>query len=110
MQTAVLLYLLLLLGAIAFFVLHIVAQWRFTVLLRKRHPDRWKTIVEADTGRPNGLANWLRVRRVLRSDAPALLDDDGLTRWQGWWRRAPWLAWPCWFIAMAIQWWTLRHG
>jgi len=110
MQTAVYLYLLLLLGAVAFFLLHFVAQWRFTVLLRKRYPDQWKTIVEADTGRPNGMANWLRVRRVLRSDAPALFDDDDLNRWQRVWRLAPWLAWPCWFGAMAIQWWAMKQG
>lgn len=110
MQTFVLPYLLLLLAAVCFFVLHLVAQWRFTSILRKRYPEHWKTITEADTGRTAGLANWLRVRRVLRSAAPALFNDDALTRWQGWWRRAPWLAWPCWLAAMALQWWAMKHG
>jgi hypothetical protein len=56
------------------------------------------------------MADWLRVRRVLRSDAPALFNDDDLTRWQNWWRRAPWFAWPCWLLAMAIQWWAMKQG
>ncbi|MGA7440273.1 MAG: hypothetical protein WBW32_19300, partial [Luteibacter sp.] len=66
MIAAVYVYLLLLLGAVVFFVLHLVAQWRFSSLLKQRYPDHWKTITEADTGRPNGMANWLRMRRVLR--------------------------------------------
>lgn len=103
-------YLLLLLGAVLFFVLHFVAQWRFASLLKRRYPEHWKTITEADTGRPNGMANWLRIRRVLRSDAPALFNDTGLSRWQAAWRISPWLAWPCWFIAMAIQWWAIKPG
>lgn len=109
MQTVVYLYLLLLVGAVAFFVVHLVAQWRFTAMLRTRYPDQWTTITEADTGRPNGLSNWLRMRRVLRSDAPALFNDSDLNRWQGWWRRAPWLAWPCWLAAMALQWWAMKQ-
>ncbi len=60
MVAAVYVYLLLLIGAVLFFVLHFVSQWRFSSLLKKRYPDHWKTITEADTGRPNGMANWLR--------------------------------------------------
>ncbi|WP_036143009.1 hypothetical protein [Luteibacter sp. 9135] len=109
MSIPVMLYLALLLAAVAFFLVHFLAQWRFTAILRARYPDQWKTITEADTGRPNGMANWLRIRRVLRSDAPALFNDDDLNRWQAWWRRAPWLAWPCWAAAMALQWWASQQ-
>lgn len=110
MPAITLVYLLLILAAVVLFALHYIAQWRFTALMRRRYPNHWKTIVEADTGRLQGLANYGRVRRVLKSDAPALLDDAALLRWQGWWRRTPWLAWPCWFAALALQWWALRHG
>lgn len=107
MSPVVALYLLLLAGGIACFVLYYLAQYRIARLLREHHPQQWKIIAEPEQGRPSGMRTWMRMQHVLRSSQPRLpelLRDDAITRWFGLWRVAPWLAWGCWFAAMFLQW------
>jgi hypothetical protein len=97
-------YLGLLFAGIACFVLNIVAQFRFAALMRTRYPEQWKIIAQPDEGRPSKLRTWTRLQHVLRSGAPALFQDRTLSAWHRCWRITPWIAWPCWFAALAVQW------
>jgi len=101
------LYLTLLAGGVACFVLYYLAQWQIARLLREHHPQQWKIIAEPDHGRPSGVRTWVRMLHVLRSSQPRLpelLQDAAITRWFQLWRIAPWLAWTCWFAALFLQW------
>lgn len=107
MSLLVALYLLLLAGGIACFVLYYLAQLRIARLLRERHPRQWKIIAEPEHGRPGAVRTWMRMQHVLRSSQPRLpelLQDAAITRWFRLWRAAPWLAWTCWLAAMLLQW------
>ena len=98
------LYLMLLVAGVVSFVLHFVAQYRVASLLRNKHPQQWQIIAEAD-GRPTTpWRTWLRLQLALRSPVLPALDDDGITRWRRLWRYCPWVAWLCWFGALAMQW------
>jgi len=101
------LYLTLLAGGVACFVLYYLAQWQIARLLREHHPQQWKIIAEPEQGRPSGVRTWVRMLHVLRSSQPRLpelLQDASITRWFQLWRIAPWLAWTCWFAALFLQW------
>jgi hypothetical protein len=103
----VMLYLLLLAGGIVWFVLYYLAQFRIASLLRTRHPQQWRIIVEPGPERPSAMRTWMRMQRVLRLTRPRLpelLQDSAITRWFRVWRVAPWLAWACWFAAVFLQW------
>jgi hypothetical protein len=103
-QGAVLaLYGLLLLTGIVCFVLHFLAQWRIASIMRRRYPDQWRIVAEPDAGKAIALRTYGRFQHVLRSAAPALFDDAELNRWHRTWRLAPRIAWPCWFIAILLQ-------
>lgn len=103
-QTAILaLYALLLLVGIVCFVLHFVAQWRIAGIMRKHYPDQWRIVAEPDAGKRSALRTFGRFQHVLRSAAPALFDDRDMNRWLRVWRLAPRIAWPCWFVAILIQ-------
>ena len=98
------LYLTLLTAGIGLFVLSYVAQFRLATMLRQRHPQQWKIIAQPDEGRPSAFRTWTRLQHVLRSGAPALFQDRTLSAWHRCWRITPWIAWPCWFAALAVQW------
>jgi hypothetical protein len=98
------LYGLLLIAGIVCFALHFFAQYRIATILRQRYPDQWRIIAKPDTGRPSGIRTYARLQHVLRSAAPALFEDSQLNTWHGCWKLTPWLAWPCWFAALAMQW------
>jgi hypothetical protein len=103
------LYLLLLLAGIGCFLLHFYAQYRFATILRKRYPEQWKIIALPESGRPGGFRTWTRLQHVLRSGAPALFNDGELDKWKKVWRLAPLIAWPCWFAAIALQYFAMRR-
>jgi hypothetical protein len=105
----IILYVLLLLAGIACFVMHFVAQYRFATILRQRYPEQWKIIAVPESGKANGFRTWTRLQHVLRSGAPALFNDKQLSFWHRAWRLAPLIAWPCWFAAIALQYFA-RHG
>lgn len=107
MSPVVALYLMLLAGGIACFVLYYLAQYRIACLLRDEHPQQWKIIAEPEQGRRSGMRTWMRMQHVLRSSQPRLpdlLQDAAITRWFRIWQLAPWLAWICWFAAAFLQW------
>lgn len=107
MSLAVVIYLLLLAGGIAWFVVYYLAQFRIASLLRSHHPQQWRIIAEPEQGRPSTVRTWMRMQRVLRLTRPRLpelLQDAAITRWFRLWRLAPWLAWACWFAAVFLQW------
>lgn len=105
-------YLGLLLAGLVCFALYYLAQLQIARQLREHHPQQWKIIAEPDTagpnrGRPGFLRSWLRLQQVLRASRPRLpelLGDAAITRWFRVWRATPWLAWLCWFAALALQW------
>lgn len=106
-MTLVVLYLGLLSGGIACFVLYYLAQYRIARLLRERHPQQWKIIAVPDQGSAGALRIWIRLQQVLRTSQPRLpelLQDAAITRWYRIWRVTPWLAWLCWFAAVFLQW------
>lgn len=98
------LYLGLLLAGIGCFVLHYLAYFRVARLLRRRYPQQWAIIAEPDQGRPSAFGTWIRLQRVLRSQAPHLFDDASLTRWHRTWRFSQWAAWSFWLAALLLQW------
>jgi len=100
-------YLGLLLAGLVCFALYYLAQMRIARRLRDHHPQQWKIIAEPDQGRPGFLRSWMRLQQVLRGSRPRLpelLQDAAITRWFRIWRATPWLAWLCWFAALALQW------
>ncbi|KRE89589.1 hypothetical protein ASG87_04485 [Frateuria sp. Soil773] len=106
-MTLVALYLALLLGGVACFVLYYLAQYRIARLLRDRHPQQWKIIAEPEQGQASALRTWVRLQQVLRTAQPRLpelLQDAAITRWYRVWRVGLWLAWLCWFAALFLQW------
>ena len=98
------LYIGLLLIGIVCFVLHYVALFRITRRLRAQHPNQWQIIAAADGGKPLGpLRVWMRMQHVLRSPALPAMQDAVIDGWRRIWRFSPWLAWVCWFGALALQ-------
>ncbi len=99
-------YLALLIAGVGLFVLSYVAQFRLAALLRKRYPQHWQVIVEADQGKssqPSTWRRWIRMQNVLRSPALPALRDASITRWRNLWRYGPWLGWLCWLGALALR-------
>jgi hypothetical protein len=97
------LYLSLLLAGVACFLLHFGAQFCIASLLRRRHPNEWKIIAEADGQPVNAVRTWMRLQLALRSPVLPALEDNGITRWRLAWRYSLWAAWLCWFGALAVQ-------
>lgn len=97
------LYAGLLLAGVICFLLHFIAQYRIAGILRTHYPDQWRIIAVPEEGRGNPLRTWARLQHVLRSAAPALFENRQLNRWHGIWKLTPWLAWPCWLAALALQ-------
>lgn len=98
------LYLSLLIIGVVFFLLHFLAQIRIARLLQQRHPQQWQIIAVPDSGKGSPLRTWMRLQLALRSPILPALEDNAITRWRQIWRYAPWLAWTCWFGALAVQW------
>jgi len=96
-------YLSLLLAGVACFLLHFGAQYVIASLLRRRHPNEWKIIAEADGKPTNALRTYMRLQLALRSPVLPALEDTTLTRWRLVWRYSLWAAWLCWFGALAVQ-------
>ncbi|HEY9134082.1 MAG TPA: hypothetical protein VIM98_20210 [Dyella sp.] len=98
------LYLGLLLAGVICFLLHFLAQARIASLLRERHRHEWEIIALPDGQRIGALRVWMRLQLALRSPVLPALEDRAITHWRRVWRYAPWLAWLCWFGALALQW------
>jgi hypothetical protein len=99
------LYLVLLAGVVACFVLYYLAQYRIAARLREQHPRQWRII--ADEGRGGIWHTWIRLQQVLRGARPRLpelLQDAAITRWYRLWRMSLWLAWACLLAALFLQW------
>lgn len=97
------LYLSLLMAGVICFLLHFGAQYRIASLLRHRHPREWKIISESDGQPTNAVRTWMRLQLALRSPVLPALEDASITRWRQVWRFSLWIAWLCWFAALAIQ-------
>jgi hypothetical protein len=97
------LYVALLLAGLIGFVLHLFAQYRVATILRQRYPRQWDIVAKPEHGRRSGVRTYARLQQVLRADVPTLFDDPQLLAWHRCWRYAPWIAWPCWIGALALQ-------
>lgn len=102
-----LLYMVLLLAGAVGFLLHLYAQYRFARHMRTHYPRQWAIIAEPEQGKRSGIRTYARLQHVLRSPAPGLFEDRQLDRWHRIWKRAPFVAWPCWIGVLVIQ--ALRH-
>lgn len=96
-------YLSLLLAGVVCFLLHFGSQYLIASLLRRRHPNEWKIIAEADGKPTNAIRTWMRLQLALRSPVLPALEDKAVTRWRLTWRYSLWAAWLCWFGALAVQ-------
>ncbi len=96
------LYIILLVAGLIGFVLHLVAQYRMARILHRRYPQQWH-IVAAEGDRHPRLRTWAHLQRVLRSNIPEMFHDKELTQWHRCWRYGPWVAWPCWIGALALD-------
>lgn len=99
----IVLYLALLLGGIALFVLSYVAHFRIAALVRQHYPQQWKIIAEPESGEGTRLRTWMRMQYALRSPALPALNDATIDGWRRVWRYGPWLGWLCWFAALAMR-------
>ncbi|HWU78077.1 MAG TPA: hypothetical protein VN043_16380 [Rhodanobacter sp.] len=97
------LYLGLLGAGVGLFVLSYVAQFRLAALLRKRYPQHWQIIAEAEQGRPSVVRSFMRMQHVLRSPALPALGDETIDRWRNVWRYSPWLGWLSWLAALGMR-------
>lgn len=97
------LYVALLVAGLAGFVLHLYAQYRVAAIMRRRYPKQWDIVAKPDDGRRSRLRTYARLQHVLRADVPTLFEDPQLLAWHRCWRYAPWIAWPCWIGALALQ-------
>ncbi|HET7358751.1 MAG TPA: hypothetical protein VFJ04_01265 [Rhodanobacteraceae bacterium] len=97
------LYVALLLAGLIGFVLHLFAQYRIATIMRRRYPRQWDIVARPEHGRRGGIRTYARLQQVLRADVPTLFDDARLHAWHRCWRYAPWVAWPCWIGALALQ-------
>lgn len=104
-----LVYLILLFGGVACFLLHYLALGQLAKRLRERHPDSWKIIAQDDRGlavsRP---MRWIRLQNALRSPVLPALQDPVLNRWRTAWRVFPLLAWLFLIAALVLRWNTLH--
>jgi len=96
-------YLALLIAGVGLFAMSFVAQFRLGTLLRKRYPQHWQVIVDADQHKPSSWRRWIRMQHVLRSPALPALRDPAINRWRNLWRYGPWLGWLCWLGALAMR-------
>ncbi|MEO6800669.1 MAG: hypothetical protein ABI178_12095 [Rhodanobacter sp.] len=96
-------YLALLVIGVGLFAMSYVAQFRLATLLRKRYPQHWQVIAEADQRKPSKWRRWIRMQHVLRSPALPALGDTAINRWRNMWRYGPWLGWLCWLGALAMR-------
>jgi hypothetical protein len=99
----IILYLALLAGGVALFVMSYVAQFRLAARLRTRYPEHWQVIAEPDHGKASAFRTWIRMQHVLRSPALPALGDATINAWRHAWRYGPWLGWLCWFAALAMR-------
>ncbi len=97
------LYLALLAGGIALFLLSYFAQYRLAALLRTRYPQQWKIIAEPEHGKASGFRTWVRMQHALRSPALPVLGDATINAWQRVWRYSPWVGWLCWLGALSMR-------
>jgi hypothetical protein len=97
------LYLALLAGGIAMFLLSYFAQFKLARLMRTRYPQQWKIIAEPEHGKAGGFRTWVRMQNALRSPALPLLEDRTIDAWQRVWRYSPWAGWLCWLGALAMR-------
>ncbi|MHA6204213.1 hypothetical protein ACXU4B_07315 [Dyella soli] len=98
------LYLTLLASGVACFLLHFLAQYRVATLLRRDHRHEWQIIAEPDGQPASPLRTWIRLQLALKSPVLPALEHAAITQWRRVWRYAPWVAWLCWFGALAMQW------
>lgn len=98
------LYIGLLLVGISCFLLHYIALLQLARRLQRQHPQQWQIIAEADGVKTGLLRLWVRMLQVARSPALPAMEDAVIDRWLRLWRLSPWLAWACWFGALALQW------
>jgi len=97
------LYLTLLLGGVALFVLSYFAQYRIASVLRRHYPQQWKIIAEPEQGKASSMRTWARLQHVLRSPALPALGDARINRWKSVWRYSPWLGWLSWLAALSMR-------
>lgn len=97
------LYLALLTGGVALFLLSYIAQFRLASLLRTRYPQQWQIVAEPEKGKSSGMRTWIRMQHVLRSPALPALGDASINRWRQVWRYSPWLGWLSWLGALAMR-------
>jgi hypothetical protein len=97
------LYLALLTGGVALFVLSYVALFRLAALLRSRYPQQWKIIAEPERGKASWFRTWVRTQHALRSPALLAFGDRELNAWRSVWRFSPWLGWICWLGALSMR-------
>jgi hypothetical protein len=99
----IILYLSLLMGGVALFLLSYIAQFRLASLLRHRYPQQWQIVAEPEAGKRSGFRTWIRMQHVLRSPALPALGDASINRWRQVWRYSPWLGWISWLGALAMR-------
>ncbi|MDE2249701.1 MAG: hypothetical protein KGJ96_14165 [Xanthomonadaceae bacterium] len=99
----IILYLLLLTAGVGLFALSYLALFRLAALLRRRYPQHWQVIVEADRGKPSAWRTWVRMQQVVRSPALPALGDPDINRWSSVWRYSPWLGWLSWLAALSMR-------
>lgn len=97
------LYLTLLGAGVSLFVLSYVAQFRLATLLRKRYPQHWQIIADAEQGKYSLWRSFMRMQHVLRSPALPALGDKAIDRWLRIWRYSPWLGWLSWLAALGMR-------
>lgn len=98
------LYLTLLIAGVVSFLLHFWAQYRVASLLKRDHQHEWQIIAEPDGQPASAFRTWIRLQLALRSPALPIMGDKAVTLWRRVWRYCPWVAWTCWFGALAMQW------